>query len=164
MNPDLPRAKEVRAWFDSLDKDYIDISPLSIGSGLESLLKVSPKDETLRRFCSKGGQKQQYYINPEDTMDRSQLPEDDDEDKNVDMDQFKPSEAAKKSYNEKFKTEAIRYYAKFNSYQQKQREKEEGVKRRKRPTVLNSQGKKEGGRKRKRTVRLSDDDEDDFDK
>ena len=51
LNSDFERAKDMKEWFEALDKENVELHPLSIGSGLESLLKDAPKDETLRRFC-----------------------------------------------------------------------------------------------------------------
>lgn len=52
INMDIERAKDVREWFETLDKDTAEIHPLSVGSGLENLLKEARKDETLKRFCT----------------------------------------------------------------------------------------------------------------
>ena len=76
----------MKEWFDAIDKENVELHPLSIGSGLESLLKDAPKDETLRRFCQPG---KSMYLNPEEanTVEKEFGPqdeqeEDDDDDKN----------------------------------------------------------------------------------
>lgn len=63
----MPRSQEVKRWFDE-NRERLEIHPLSIGSGLESLLKIAPKDETLRRYCQATSTKQKefLYINPEE--------------------------------------------------------------------------------------------------
>lgn len=61
---DIERAKDVREWFETLDKDTVEIHPLSVGSGLENLLKEARKDETLKRFCT--SKPLPHYINPEE--------------------------------------------------------------------------------------------------
>jgi len=66
MNCDFERAKDVREWFDSLDKETLEIHPLSVGSGMENLLKEGPKDETLRRFCHQMKSGSSHLLNPED--------------------------------------------------------------------------------------------------
>ena len=73
----------MRLWFDSLPKDgNLDIHQLSVGSGLENLLKEAPKDETLRRFCAP----KHHFINPEEanTVEHDYGPmEEEDDDENM---------------------------------------------------------------------------------
>ena len=67
LNCDFERAKDVREWFDTLDRENMEIHPLSVGSGMDNLLKEGPKDETLRRFCQpiRHGANS-HLLNPED--------------------------------------------------------------------------------------------------
>jgi hypothetical protein len=101
LNCEFERAKDVKEWWDSLDKESLEIHPMSIGSGLENMLKDAPKDFTLKRFCSSAKYPQ---INPEDNTVEStdnqfryqyrdsgqgheeEEENEDDEDKNADTD------------------------------------------------------------------------------
>ena len=60
-NPDLDRARELRKWYDELEKEkYEEFHALSEGTGLESMMKEPQPDETLHRFCN----------NPEDSSNK----------------------------------------------------------------------------------------------
>ncbi len=119
---------------------------MSIGSGLESMLKDGPKDSTLKRFCSSNSKYQQ--INPEDNTventdnefhykyrDSGQTNDEDEEndedgDKNVDTDQslpgrpVSPNEIRKKLFEERRKSFARRWFTKHNYYQKMREQKE----------------------------------------
>jgi hypothetical protein len=129
---DIERARDVREWFDSLDKENLEIHPLSVGSGLESLLKPGKKDETLKRFINN------KHINPEETqgntVEKEELPDEDcendeeeEDDDNYDKNQdcggrpVSPNAIRKKLFEERRKTFARRWFTKYN-YFQKMRE------------------------------------------
>lgn len=61
FDPNIEKGNELKEWYNSLDKEKPDLfHALSIGTGLESMMKEPQPDETIHRFCTSN------TINPEE--------------------------------------------------------------------------------------------------
>ena len=68
FEPNIERAKDLRDWYEGLSCEAKDqkFHALSIGTGLESMMKEPEPDETIHRFCTNN------TINPEEATNISE--------------------------------------------------------------------------------------------
>ncbi|TNV82613.1 hypothetical protein FGO68_gene9605 [Halteria grandinella] len=149
FNPDTPQGREIRNWFDNLDREVAEIHAVSIGSGLDNLLRdqQEKKNEGLRRYYKSNegnnNRREYSYMNPEEAntveygrYKRNYHYDDNGDDKNQDtgyrqndnedtdrpsMATLSPGEVRKRMFEEKRKSFARRWFTKY-AYMQKARE------------------------------------------